>query len=129
MTDLSDEAALLIAFNLGEVWVGTAVHHNLIQHLILLPLHGLAVAKHFTEQPHPQCHVHPTHLPAPKDPLADKQASLSAADVHHQRLSCQLNSGADDAHQQQTEGLVGLPAGLRGRECAVYQQVLGLLAM
>ena len=62
LPNLSDEAALLIALNLSEVRVGPPVHHHLIQHLILLPLHGLAITEHFTEEPHTQCDVHALHL-------------------------------------------------------------------
>lgn len=59
---LGDESALLIALNLGQVWVGSSVHHYLIQHFILLPLYGLPIPEDFTEQPHPQRDVHSPHL-------------------------------------------------------------------
>ena len=60
--NLGNEAALLVTLNLGEVRIGPSVYHHLIQHLVLLPLHGLAVTEHLTEQPHAQSDVYTAHL-------------------------------------------------------------------
>lgn len=59
---LCNEFPLLVTLNLCEVWIGSSVHYHLIQHLILLALHGLAIPKDLAEQPHSQCDVHSTHL-------------------------------------------------------------------
>ena len=59
---LGDESPLFIALYLGQVWVGAAVNHNLIQNFILLPLHRLTSATDFTEEAHAQCDVHAPHL-------------------------------------------------------------------
>lgn len=63
---LGDQPALLVTLDLGQVGVSASVNHHLIEDLILLPLHGLAVTVHFTEEAHTQGDVHSPHLQSSK---------------------------------------------------------------
>ena len=88
---LCDEPPLLITLNLSQVWIGSSVHYHLIQHLVLLALYGLTIPEDLTEQPHPQCDVHSTHLHSASQPM-------SCLDPAGDALTCsqyiQLHGGA-----------------------------------